>query len=111
MSLRKRTSSNPRVGLPRAMQTVGDARDVAAVDRVDQPEQIEPLLAVELTDEAEIQEDDLIGDRVGEDVPGVRIAVEEPIDEDLLDDRPDEHRSRVRTCRRPPPGARRPSRS
>ena len=31
--------------------------------------------------------------RVDEDVAGMRVAVEEPVDEDLLDDRPDEQRA------------------
>ena len=38
-------------------------------------------------DEPEVQEDDLPGVGVDEDVAGVRVAVEEAVDEDLLDHR------------------------
>ena len=72
-------------------QPVADPRDVDLLDRVDQPEQVDPLLRVELPDKPEVEEDDLLRDRVGQDVAGVRVAVEEAVDQDLLDDRPDEH--------------------
>ena len=98
-------------GLAEGQQPVADARDVDLLDRVDQPEQVDPLLRVELADEAEVEEDDLLRDRVGEDVARMRVAVEEAVDQDLLDDRPDEDGPELGRCRSRRRGARRPSRS
>ena len=85
-----------RVGLPSAMQAVADALDVDLLDRIDEPEEVDSLLRVELPDEAEVEEDDLLGRRVGQDVARVRVAVEEAVDQHLLDDRADEHRAERR---------------
>ena len=71
-------------------QAVGDARDVDLVEGVDEPEEVDPLLRPELADEAEVEEHDVLRRRVDQDVARVRIAVEEPVDQDLLDDRPHE---------------------
>ena len=90
MSDRKSWFVERRRGLPERDQSVADPLDVDLLDRVDQAEEIDPLLLVELADEPEVEEDDLFLLGIGEDVPGMRVAVEEAVDEDLLDDRPDE---------------------
>ena len=82
--------------LAERQEAVADARDVDLLDRVDQAEEVDPLLGVELPDQPEVEEDDLLGDRVGQDVAGVRVAVEEPVHQDLLDDRPDEDGAELR---------------
>ena len=78
-------------GLAEGDEPVTDPRDVDLLDRVDESQEVHPLGRVELADEAEVQEHDLLGRRVAQDVARVRVAVEEAIDQDLLDDRPDEH--------------------
>ena len=88
-------------GLAEGDQAVGDPGDVDVLDRVDQAEQVDPLLAVELADEPEVEEDDLLRVGVGQDVARVRVAVEEAVDQDLLDDRPDEDRTRASAVSRP----------
>ena len=90
---RCRRGTPPRRSRGSACRGRGDrhrSRDVDLLDRVDQPEQVDPLLRGELADEAEIEEDDLTRLRHDEDVARVRVAVEEAVDQDLLDDRPDE---------------------
>ena len=73
------------------MQAVADRPDVDLLDRIDEPEQVEPLRLVQLPDQPEVQEHDPLRLRVAEDVAGMRVAVEEAVDEDLLDHRADEH--------------------
>ncbi len=48
----------------------------------------QPLVRPQLADEAEVQEDDPPALWVDEDVAGMRVAVEEAVDEDLLDQAP-----------------------
>ena len=83
-----------------ALVAEGDdgAGDGAAVDRpqpVDEVEQVEPLLLGELAHEAEVEEDDATGVGIDQDVAGVRIAVEEAVDEDLLDEGSNEGRAEL----------------
>ena len=82
-------------------EAVADALDVDLLDRIDEPEEVDSLLGVELPDKAEVEEDDLLGRRVGQDVARVRIAVEEAVHQHLLDHRADEHRAerrRIEAC-------------
>ena len=78
-----------------ADERVGDPAAVGGLEGVEQLDQGQPLVGAQFADEAEVEEDDLTGLRVDEDVARVRIAVEEAVDEDLLDERPDEDRAQV----------------
>ena len=87
MSARKPASSKPLRRLAERIRPSAIARDVDLLDRVDEAEQVDPLGRVELADEPEVEEDEPLRRGVGQDVAGVRVAVEEAVDEDLLDDR------------------------
>ena len=79
-------------GVPRLRIDAGDGGRVAQLEPVDQVQQVHPLVAVEPADQPEVEEHDAPRLGFDEDVARVRVAVEEAVHQDLLDQRPDEQR-------------------
>ena len=90
MSARNCASSKPFIGLPSAMSPSAMAGMSISLDGVDQAQEVHPLRAVQLPDEPHVEEHEALGRGVGHQVARVGVAVEEPVDEHLLDDGLDE---------------------
>ena len=91
--LRERALVEVRSGRAQALERPGHRRRVPQLEPVDQVQEVHALVLGEPADEPEVEEDDPPGLRLHEDVAGVRVAVEEAVHQDLLDQRPDEDRS------------------
>ena len=64
-----------------------------SLDRVDEAQEVDALGRIQLPDEAEVEEHEPLRRGLRHEVAGMRVAVEEAVDQDLLDHRPDERRA------------------
>ena len=90
IAARKATSSTGPVAPTQAAHRDREHPRVFHLERPHERDEVEPLLLAQLAHEAEVEERDPTRRLVQHDVAGVWVAMEEAVDEQLLDERSDE---------------------